>query len=386
MKLFKLFRYQLIICSVVLLLAACHEEPAPAPVLPVNRTVLVYMVASNNLGTGRFDEADLAEMQQAAKAGDITDGRLLVYHVPPSGDPVLKEVTASGIDTLAMYDSETSSVSSVRMRAVFDDMRRVAPADEYGLVLWSHASGWLQDGIDDELDNAGEMVAPLAFGFDKGQKMNLTTLARTLQGQNFGFVYFDCCYMGSVEVAYELRHATPLIVGSPSELPSNGMPYNRNIRCFFAPEADLLTAARNTFELYDGEFGANRTCTMSVINTAALDGLAAVVRDIYSGASDPWPAGYEPQRYMTESRCYHFDLGHYVEALGSDDALLAEFRRFMDEAVLYEAATPFLWNRLAVESHCGLTTYIFENEAQSRIKGYDTTSWFSDVASELLTD
>ena len=90
------------------------------------------------------------------------------------------------------------------------------------------------------------MVAPLAFGFDKGQKMNLTTLARTLQGQNFGFVYFDCCYMGSVEVAYELRHA----------MPSNGMPYNRNIRCFFAPEADLLTAARNTFELYDGEFGA----------------------------------------------------------------------------------------------------------------------------------
>lgn len=369
-----------------MLLAACHEEPASAPVLPVNRTVLVYMVASNNLGTGRFDESDLAEMQQAAKAGDITDGRLLVYHVPPSGDPVLKEVTASGIDTLAMYDSETSSVSSVRMRAVFDDMRRVAPADEYGLVLWSHASGWLQDGIDDELDNAGEMVAPLAFGFDKGQKMNLTTLARTLQGQNFGSVYFDCCYMGSVEVAYELRRATPLIVGSPSELPSNGMPYNRNIRCFFAPEADLLTAARNTFELYDGEFGVNRTCTMSVINTAALDGLAAVVRDIYSGASDPWPAGYEPQRYMTESRCYHFDLGHYVEALGSDDALLAEFRRFMDEAVLYEAATPFLWNRLAIESHCGLTTYIFENEAQSRIKGYDTTSWFSDVASELLTD
>lgn len=366
------------------LLTACHDEPDPAPVPTVDRTVLVYMVASNNLGAGRYDLSDISEMQKAAQAGDITDGRLLVYHVPSSGDPVLKEVTASGVDTLVMYDSETLSVSSKRMRAVFDDMQRLAPARDYGLVLWSHGSGWLQDGIDDELDNAGDKVAPLAFGQDKGQKMNLTTLARTLEGQNFSFVYFDCCYMGSVEVAYELRHATPLIVGSPSELPVNGMPYDRNVRCFFAPEVDLLTAARNTFDYYDNEFGSGRTCTISVINTAALDGLAAAVRDIYSSASAPWPAGYKPQRYMTEARCYHFDLAHYMEALAADEARLAEFSKAMSKAVLFEAATPYLWNRLEIKSHCGLSTYIFENEAQSRIKGYNTTSWFSDVASVLI--
>ena len=105
MKLFKLYIYQLIIFAVLLLHTACDDSPEPVGSATVNRTVLVYMVASNNLGTGRFDMADIAEMQQAAEAGDITDGRLLVYHVPPSGDPVLKEVTASGIDTLAVYDS-----------------------------------------------------------------------------------------------------------------------------------------------------------------------------------------------------------------------------------------------------------------------------------------
>lgn len=379
MKLLNAIIIQLIILSAMLPFAACTDEPERREPTVVGRTVLVYMVASNSLGSGRFDTADLDEMRVAAEAGDIADGRLLVYHVPVSGDPVLKEITAGGTDTLAVYDSETTSVSSARMLEVFDDMRRLAPAEDYGLVLWSHASGWLQDGIEEE-----PAVAPAAFGTDRGKKMNITTLARTLEGQNFSFVYFDCCYMGAVEVAYELRHATPLIVASPSELPSQGMPYDRNVRCFFAPKPDMVTAARNTFDNYDQMTGSNRTCTMSVINTLSLDRLASVVRTIYGHAAQPVPDGYEPQRYMTESRCYHYDLTHYVEALCDDPGLLAEYHDAMAETVLYENATPWLWNRLEIKTHCGLTTFIFDDAAEAKMKNYNTTSWFGDVAAELL--
>lgn len=385
MKFLKHYINQLIILLVLAVaMTSCGDEPTPSGPRKVGRTVLVYMVASNNLGTGRYDAADLAEMQIAAEAGDITDGRLLVYHVPSSGDPVLKEVTARGIDTLALYDSEITSVGSERMRKVFEDTRSLAPADDYGLILWSHASGWLQDGIDDEIES--DRVQPLAFGQDKGKRMNMTALARTLEGQDFSFVYFDCCYMGAVEVAYELREATPLIVASPSELPSNGMPYEQNVRCFFKAQPDLLQAARNTFDYYNHMGGSARTSTMCVIRTAGMDRLASAVRAIYEKAEIPWPEGYQPQRYMTETRCYHFDLSHYVEALTADESLLKEYREALADVVLYEDATPYLWSRLPIDSHCGLSTFIFNGPTQTSMKGYNTTSWYADVASALVRD
>ncbi|MDE5643940.1 MAG: hypothetical protein K2I56_10680 [Muribaculaceae bacterium] len=383
MKVINGFINQIIILSLLICLNACVDEPAPEPVIcpgEVGRTVLVYMVASNNLGIGKFDQADIEEMQKAADAGGVAGGRLLVYHVPASGDPVLKEVRRGGIDTLAVYDSSESSVSSGRMRRVFADTKALAPARDYGLVLWSHASGWLQDGMDDEIEAAPQ---PKAFGYDKGQKMNITALARTLEGEDFSFVYFDCCYMGAVEVAYELRDATEMIVASPSELPSAGMPYDLNVPCFFAAEPDLVQAARNTFDCYDAMGGSSRTCTMSVVRTEGMSRLAAAVRDIYLHAEESWPEGYEPQRYMTETRCYHFDLEYYIEALCDDSGMLEEFRSALSAVVLYEDATDYLWSRLPIESHCGLSTFIFTGESQTAMKNYDTTSWYRDVASAL---
>ena len=40
--------------------------------------------------------------------------------------------------------------------------------------------------------------------------------------------------MGTVEIAYELRALTPVIVGSPTEVEGEGMPYHLNIPAFFA--------------------------------------------------------------------------------------------------------------------------------------------------------
>ena len=61
------------------------EEPdtPPAPALG-RRTVLVYMVANNSLGTNwHCDETDLQEMLKATPTGLPDDCRLLVYHNPP---------------------------------------------------------------------------------------------------------------------------------------------------------------------------------------------------------------------------------------------------------------------------------------------------------------
>ena len=109
---------------------ACNDtdepSPAPKPDEPVERTVLVYMVADNNLGSyNQLNRADLNEMVKGAADGGLNGGRLLVYHNRPGTDrgnvPLLIEVTEQGLDTLKTYPDtpDIYSVEADRMREVF---------------------------------------------------------------------------------------------------------------------------------------------------------------------------------------------------------------------------------------------------------------------------
>ena len=48
--------------------------------MSVSRTVLVYMIANNNLGSSyHSDERDIQEMLKGVEGGKLNNGRLLVY-------------------------------------------------------------------------------------------------------------------------------------------------------------------------------------------------------------------------------------------------------------------------------------------------------------------
>ena len=368
-----------------------HDEP----VADSRRTVLVYQVANNNLGASDYDLADINEMKDGAALGQIpADCRLLVYNSRPKQEPCLLEIKNNRVDTLKIYSQDLLSVDSSRMLEVLGDMESMAHAGEYGLILWSHGSGWLQDGIAD--NNDGELVRPLSFGSESGKTMNITTLANTLaKGPKLSFLYFDCCYMASIETLYQLRYTAPVIVGSATELVSYGMPYHHNLECFFAKgEADLVGAAQNTFEYYNEQSGQYQTCTMSVVRTDALEALARATADIYKSCPASLPEGYTPQRFMSYgiSPCYYFDFDNYVHALCFDGdkerfdgaaLLYAEFAKCLKSCVLYSAATPYLWNSVPLTYHCGMSTHIMSRTTDSTLKKYNTLAWYQDVAINL---
>lgn len=369
----------------LLVMISCGDEPAPDP-LPKRapRTVLVYMVANNSLSG--FDSYDLEEMKAAAEAGDLGNSRLIVYHHARNAMPQLKEITADGMVVLKDYDKEDYSTSSRRMLQVISDMKSLAPADNYGIVLWSHGSGWLQDGIDESESkvplSASGNVKPLSFGQDGSKWMNVTTLASTLEGAGFDYVYFDCCYMGGIEVVYQMRRVAPLIVASATELPAKGMPYDLNLRYLMPAKADVVAAALTTFDSYNALSGEARTCTMSVINTAALDKLARLTARVYS-AKVPLADDFVPQRFMLRN-CYLFDFEQYVEAKCSDNELLADWKKALAEAVAYKNNTPKLWNVMDIEHHCGLSTNILSEPEDADFKNYRQLDWWTDVASSLF--
>lgn len=363
--------------------SSCSNDD-PTPTLESPRAVLVYMVANNSLGNAQFDSDDLAEMTKAARQGDFGDARLIVYHHAYNANPVLKEITANGEIILRNYDISESSVSSARMNRVIIDFFNEAPATNHGIILWSHGTGWIENGIVESPQNIASSDCPistLSFGDDGGKYMNVTTLARTLSDKNFDYIYFDCCYMAGIEVAYELRNCAKTIVGSVTELPAAGMPYDKTLKYLLLPEADLVSAAKTTFNTYNAMTGMSRTCTMSVIDTKYLEALADATRNIYV-ANNITSENFQPQYFMT-SACYLFDFGQYVNDLAAQMPDLADnFNKALDDVIIYKASTPKLWNKLTITHHSGLSTYLPEFAKTNRYN-YDNLQWAKDVASTL---
>ncbi len=374
----------------VFLVACSADEPSSKEMHKSDRTVLVYMIANNDLGDDGYDREDLAEMQKAVDAGDLGDnGRWLVYHASPDGKTALKEVVPGEIRTLKTYSSDILSVDRQRMDEVFRDAAELAPSDSWGLIFWSHASGWKQDGLSRSSD---DIPTEYSYGEDRDNgiyyKMNTSTLAEAVTTAPFcpEFIYFDCCYMASVEALYDLRHTAPLIVGSATELPAKGMPYDVNIAHFMKmPKADVRAAAASTFAYYDALSGSARTCTMSIVDTDALDDLAAATKAIYSTFDGTMPAGYHPQCFQSkpEASCIYFDFKDYIHAICSDAKLLEDFDDAFSRTVTYSAATPNLWYFTSLARHNGLSTYILRDTTSSSKFNYSSLAWYRDIASSI---
>lgn len=368
--------------AAMLLLTACSDDPEP-PVPATDRTVLVYMVATNDLGSIDLDKDDLAEMQEAARNGHFGNSRLLVYHAPYSGDIQLKEVKADGtISVIKTYSSSVASVSKERMKEVIADMKTAAPAGDYGMVLWSHANGWLVDGIEKP---AGKSGAHYSYGVDRGRSMNVASLREAVDGAGISFIYFDCCYMGGVEVVYEMRGAIDEAVVSAAEVALPGMPYHLSLRYLMSPKADLAKAAEATYNYYEGQASLyDRSCTVAVVDLSALDELARATRRIYAAAPAPVPGDYEKKPYSPNKTLY-FDLADYVDALSASDPENSRlWHEAYDKAVVYKAATRYFQGIVDLSHFNGLSTYIFDDASGSSLRGYDTTAWYADVASALV--
>lgn len=369
----------LTIVSIITVSSCGGDEPDSGKAEPQTpRTVLVYMVAENNLSS--YARRDVNEMIEAAKSGHFGDSRLLVYYDAPSSDPRLFEITSSGeTQDFRTYSNDVLSVNTDRLKEVIEDSRSFAPAQRYGIIFWGHGSGYVQNGITQISTKSygGEQIGDTTYW------MNITSMAAALEGKKFDWIYFDCCFMAGIETAYELRNVTPYIIASATELPAEGMPYQRTLRHLMPYNSDLKGAASETFKYFDTEkSGFDRTCTISLIKTAGLDHLASITRSIYVSAPD-LPGSYIPQAFQTDygHKRYgwsYYDFEHYVAALAEGNA---SFRAAMDDVVMVAFATPKLWDDVVLSNHNGLSTLIVEKADDSNLDKYNyrDLSWWKDV-------
>ncbi len=372
-----------LLAGIAFMLIGCtQDEPKPAP---VDRTVLIYMLADNNLGSAyHFDSQNINDMMKAAEAGELNGGNLIIYRDGYDTNPQLIQIkrNASGKAqkiVVKEYPDRNSATGEV-LRSVIDETVELFPASEYGLILWSHSTGWVPGNSSIALAPARRQLPPTrSFGQDDSHYMEIDELADALPDHRFRFILCDACFMGSIECAYQLRNKTDYYIGSAAEVMGAGMPYTLTMPRLFDYQLDLSGVCRTIYDHYNSQSGPYRTATISLIDCSRIEVLADAARTIFEAhAQDAMPDLSEVQHFDRDTPYICYDLRDYLSQIATTDEM-ARLDQALAETILYQAATPAILGSITVHTHCGLTCYAMSSGNATLDSYYTTLDWYRQV-------
>ena len=257
----------LLLLLLTLFLGGCAKKADEGP---AERTVLVYVAAANDLYP--YARTNLSDMIDGYGKTNPKKNRLIVYYDTGDGVPRLLQVDASGAHPLQEYPG-ANSTDPDQLHKVVSQVLQDFPAKSYGLILWSHATGWIPKGFPLAVKNQWSLTAFPAtrtFGnqYFEGQRyeIEIPDLTNALPTGAFDFILIDACLMGSVEVAYALREKTDYLIAYPTEVIADGMPYREITATLFsdAPTQDYCRQiAQKFYEHYDAQSGVYRSASRS---------------------------------------------------------------------------------------------------------------------------
>lgn len=320
-----------------------------------SQTMLLYMPGQQLL---RYYEKNIEGIRKAVDARMPGDGRILVCYQPQPDRATLLEISYDPVrqrcvsEQIAAYDPFRAD-DPAAVERMFADAAAAAPAKRYGVVIGCHGKAWIPAGSSITSSSRrpgdpipGDLWTPIpgalqtrAFG-DPRRELDIVQLAAALDAQSYrvDWLIFDACFMANIETLYDLRHAVDRIVGAPCEVMGAGFPYDRIMPRLFADQGatcDLRGACYEFWNFYENDWdnvpnNAQSGC-LSLAVTAELDGLAEIVRRI----NDQPLKDYKPedlQIYEGLSSHLFYDLGHFVQAVCPDAALLSAFEEQMGRA------------------------------------------------------
>lgn len=397
----------LYIVSTLILVACSDEIPEHHQPVRAKRAVLAYMVANNDLdGLIMQNIRWMYESLSTAK-----DTCTLVIYYKPSGNnqyieaPEILEFTTDGygrINGQTILSGSSLTSENVISQAIHHQasigiatdpfimtenlrmMQDIAQAESYGLILGSHASGWLPS------PNA---ISTFSFGRD-GAKSNTidipelaTTLEQSFPKNNLDFTLFDACMMGTAEVFYELRNATHYCIASVMETPAAGFPYNRFFTGLYESDIDYAKVCDETVQ-YNKE---NRWWgTYAAVDCTAMGEVAqAIQAELLSHQSELQTLDYtQVQQYgYGEYRYFSFDVVDFISQLNGG-VVSANVQSSINKAVIAKDCLdgeeyPLGTLKIAPERFCGMgmyfpgrnISYTWDRYCQSSIAWYNAAGW-----------
>ncbi len=346
---------------------------------------LIYMIADNDLAT--FAVKDINEMERNFVPND-TDKILIYIDASPvlglPRNPVLLELQHDETDKIKSkiifsYPQQNSTDKEVFKMILNDAIRYNGMQNKTkGLVLWSHGNAWLPSKYHISTDeksvfehSENKEIRFKYFGKDYSPTesvMEIKELADALSPYHFNYIIFDACFMGSIEVFYELKNSTDFFIASPSEILSDGFPYDKIIPRMIKKEVDLKGICKDFYNYYNQKSGSLQSGAITLLNTNYLDDFALFCK---SNLLPNWVVSKLNiiQQYTRNNENLLFDLKQLLDRANQNYPN-------WDKLIVYQNHTEKMAN-ISLKECNGISTYIFNNKNELN-EYYKKLSWYKD--------
>jgi hypothetical protein len=374
-----------------LLLTACDKWHLPCGKYEHN--LLIYMAADNSL-------SDLARgnMTEIIAGSSVPrDHALLVFiDRKDQGAFLIRPLTRDNnlfLDTLFSY-GVVNSANPDLLKQVIGQARDECPARSYGLILWSHGTGWLPKGLYGETPQytIQRLTSPSAFLYDiydpayprtktyaqdGNSEMEIPSLAAALEDYHHDYICFDACLMADIQTYYQMRDACDYIMGSPAEIIDTGFPYDKLSFVMFPYKglSNLTALCDAYYEKYNAKTGYNRSGTISLVKTEHIAELALSFKNLIAdGGINPAEVDRsELQTYDRLSEHVFWDIDQMAERIGNS-VRYGEFKTALSKVVIYKKATE-KFITIPIDHFSGLAAYLPTTALPRTQSAFRLTSW-----------
>jgi hypothetical protein len=387
-------------------LISCLEEKIE--IYP-KRNILFYIGADDDL-----INRDTSDKINKIRLGWQPDkGEMLIYADRKSEGASLLRVNNTldvngyyGLDTLEVYGSENSA-DAATLRRVINKIVADYPADSYGMIFFSHASGWLPEGM---LNRPLSMVIDGEASTDR--EMEYYDFASAIPNRQFDFIILEACLMSDVLSMYELREKADYVLASSAEIVSPGFytVYADEIMRLYETKEDIPSVVSGFAQSYFNKIAALPendvlcSATLSLIKMNEMENLASATKAVLQGISidettvplDEVQSFDRPKELIKNGsvNSRYFDFAHTIEQIASELHYKA-FNEQLEKTVVWKAATKrflledrdvgvpdFTYDGFFIERHSGLTTYILQDVYPYLNSKFKASSWYKAIYSE----
>ena len=382
------------------------------PVKDYNNVFLMYSIGFNDLTSYLGD--DIKDLLSSPLMRSRRDVVLIFSHLSnglkfneltkPTLTKIYRDQYGEIIkDTLMVLPETTVAADKETLRSILTYTKENFDAERYGILLSSHGTGWVPEGYVSNPSKYESMT--LTEGDDEFRCLMMMEQRPDMPVYNMGrpdeipvksmgvhcvseyttiemdindiadafpfkmdYIIFDACYMGGIEVAYELRNATDMLVASQTEILAYGMDYETMTSYLFNTAGpDLVGLCERYYEYYNTRSGQLKSATISLVDCTQLEALAQVSKDLFSryrSELDKLLVSRDAQKYFRskyETRTKHqwfYDFADIVEKCNLSESDLKTFHEALDQAVPYKAATEKFMSDITIKRHSGLSMYL----------------------------
>ena len=385
---------------------ACYLEVHP------KRNNLFYIGA----GQSGIDSDAPAKINQIRDGWQPGRGEMIIYIDRVQQGACLLRVNETkntqdryGLDTIQIYGAENSADAEVLSR-VINKVVQDYPADSYGMIFFSHGSGWLPEGT---LSRPYSLVIDDNNGGGKtNREMEYYDFAAAIPDKQFDFIILEACLMADVMSMYELRNKTEYVLASSAEIVAPGFGgassdgritteiYKKEIMRLYDTKNDTKETVLGFINSYYDHIAARPendvycSTTLSLIKMDEMVNLATITKAVLNGKSlDETTLLVDSIQHFDRPNSdqvvggfsrnnKYFDLAHTIEKLVSTSEYNI-FNSQMEKTVVWKASTKRFFaggsDSFYINHHSGLTTYIEQDAFPYLNSVYKNSSWYKAV-------